>query len=307
MAAVAMSAMAAAGATDDERAEWRFEMKRKFRVDVKRRMELTRHHMHEASEQQARKGGGAANGSSNAAAGGSNGGSDTAPGFGEAFADAFKMKRWQVNWQLLGPQLLYRHDGRLEPTMRVRRLIAEAKRVGVKPERAAQWAKEETDNVARMLAQFESGRLANHGSFDVDAVELETGVTEGGRAGAAASGSPPGSSSSKQLAALSEDAPDDGLTNEQLFKLRQKRGGGGGGGGFFSGLRAGSSATSLRMGGDLGDISLPPNHMTDDEWLIDCVKLFREQLDLNLTREIPKPKPYVATTQPPARCMHAHV
>ena len=126
----------------------------------------------------------------------------------------------------------------------------------------------EQENVARILKEFETGRLAKGGFFDAE-LELEREEFEAARAAAAAA-------AASDAAAVNETTKP---SNAELLAAAQ--------------LPVSRGSLKLSTAGTLGDLSLPPPDRTDAEWLIDCVRLFREPLDLSIQRVVPTPQAYV--------------
>ena len=138
----------------------------------------------------------------------------------------------------------------------------------ISEKQAEKMVQDEDENVSQMLKQFEVSRLAKGGFFDAEA-ELDR--LEAARA----------NESRARLAAIATAEPLDdrhGMSNDELLAAAQKA--------------VTRNAVTLSMG-IIGDISLPPPNRTEEQWLVDCVKLFREPLELALKNEVPKPEAYI--------------
>jgi hypothetical protein len=151
-------------------------------------------------------------------------------------------------------------DGELRLGLEPRELLREMTRTGLSAANASRKLETSRDNVGRMLRQFEEGRLAAGGSFDECLL-----MDNSGHADHSACEALDGEAGASEFA-----------SNEELHRSSKK------------------SVYSIRMGADLGDLSLPPPQVDPSKWLVDCVRLFREELDLRLNETIPKPQPFLA-------------
>lgn len=142
---------------------------------------------------------------------------------------------------------------------------------------------EKHDNVSHMLGGFENDRLARGGFWDWE--DHQGGASS---AAAKAAEAAAGGGTARKTAGNGEAAAV--LTNADLYRAAQLPGGGAN--------NSGGGAVTVRMQGgsrDLGELTFaaPPNR-SEEKWLIDCVMLFREALDLSLIDVVPNPQPYAA-------------
>ena len=163
-------------------------------------------------------------------------------------------------------RLVYTEDGELKLGLEERQLLLEMNRTGLSAANASRRLEIARDNVGRMLQQFEVGRLASGGSFDEE-LHMEAPPEQLTPAAGSPDSGLPGSTAGGDANSF--------LTMEQLHRESKR------------------TAFSIQLGSDMGDLSLPPPQVDRSTWLINCVRLFREELDLRLNESIPKPQPFL--------------
>ena len=124
-------------------------------------------------------------------------------------------------------------------------------------------AQEKHENVAQMLSGFASGRLAKGGFWNWEDHVEDKRNAEVVRA-----------AEKRDTIVFLDESP----SNSDLYRAARQ-------------APASSSVTASTRGGDLTLVS-PPNR-SEEDWLVDCVMLFREPLDLSLQDEVPKPQQYI--------------
>ena len=162
--------------------------------------------------------------------------------------------------------MMYTATGELVPSQADRQLMRNTAR-GLSASNAARHAQAAKDNVQRMLSTFEAGRLAAGGAFDAD----EALVGGDGWDATGGGGAPGGGGGARTLEVLS---------NEDAYRRDKRQ------------SFAPSRAVSVRLGKQ-DELVLPPPNVTEARWLVDCVRLFRESLDLSLSAKLPDPQPYM--------------
>jgi hypothetical protein len=128
---------------------------------------------------------------------------------------------------------------------------------------------EKHDNVSQMLSGFENGRLACGGFWDWEDHQGD---------GTASEALVPTGKAKEESETGVVEMP----SNADLYRAAQ--------------LAATRGTVTVQLQGqrDLGDLTFAaPPSKSEEEWLIDCVMLFRERLDLSLFDEVPKPQQYI--------------